>query len=62
LSGLTDSYHDGGGLIVVAESLEEAQKVNPAIGKTNPDKVFDLPKKYDKEAGYQCIFPDSGCC
>lgn len=62
ISDLTNSYHSGGGLIVVAEDLEAAKAVNPNIRDQQPDKVFDLPKKHDKDAGYQTVFPDEGCC
>ena len=59
LDGLTDSYHDGGGLVVVAEDLDKAKTMNEAIGDNLPDKVYDLKGK-NEEAVY--VFPDSGCC
>lgn len=62
LSGLTNSYHSEGGLIVVAKSLAGAKKINPNIGDAKPDKVFELDEKHEKDAGYEEIFPDAGCC
>lgn len=62
LDGLTNNYHDGGGLIVVAKSLAGAKKVNPNIGDAKPDKVFDLAEKHESDAGYEVVFPDAGCC
>lgn len=59
LCELTDSYHNGGGLVVVAEDLDKAKALNGAIGDNPPDRVYDLKGK-NEEAVY--VFPDSGCC
>ena len=62
IGGLTNSWHDGGGLVVVAESLDEAKKINPNIGDVVPDKVFNLSAKHKADAGYEVIFPDARYC
>lgn len=62
LNGLTNSWHNGWGLIVVAKSLAGAKKINPNIGDAKPDKVFELDEKHEKDASYSMIFPDAGCC
>lgn len=60
VDALTQSYHDGGGLVVVAKDLESAKLLQPAIKDTEPTIVYDLPAKYKEEASY--VFPDTGCC
>ncbi len=59
VSGLTDSYHDGGGLAVVAASLEQAWLLAPAAKDEQPDKTYNLADSVDEEV---FIFPDQGCC
>ena len=60
LDGLTDSYHDGGGLAVVAESLERAWEMVPAAKGHDPDKTYKLAGSKLQEESF--IFPDAGCC
>lgn len=59
LGCLTQSYHDGGGLVIIAEDLDRAKVMNGAIGDTVPDKVYALKGK-NEEAMF--VFPDEGCC
>lgn len=59
VDGLTNSYHDGGGLVIVAKDLDEARAINPAIAKIQPDMTYEL--KGDA-VSREYIFPDSGCC
>lgn len=62
VSNLTDNYHDGGGLVVVAESVERAWQLAPkgsdAVNR-HPDRSFTLQEQAVEEA---FIFPDAGCC
>uniref|UniRef100_A0AAU6VZJ0 Uncharacterized protein n=2 Tax=unclassified bacterial viruses TaxID=12333 RepID=A0AAU6VZJ0_9VIRU len=55
---ITSNYHDGGGLVVVAESLERAKEMFPQIGDTAPDDILETSEKFEKSY----IFPDAGCC
>lgn len=59
LENLTRSYHDSGGLVVVAESLERAWQLNAACKGVVPDKVFELVGDASEES---FVFPDAGCC
>lgn len=59
IEDLTNNYHSGGGLVVVAESLEAAKKLNYAVKDKAPDKTFDLVGEVQEE---QFVFPDVGCC
>lgn len=54
---LTDNYHPGGGLVIIAESLERAKTLLPNITLPVPDYMTDggIEEKV-------FIFPDSGCC
>ena len=59
-------YHSSGGLVIIAENREEAQKLANAdkyINVTDQDiaeaKEYNLTKKYDEEV---FVFPDAGCC
>lgn len=58
---LTDNYHDGGGCLVIAESLEAARKLLPpecGAQEEQPEKEYDISS--DKEEVF--IFPNAGCC
>lgn len=54
VDGLTDNYHDGGGVVVVAESLERARQLVPAL-KDEPDRAFEVAGPAVEES---LIFPD----
>lgn len=67
---LTDSYHDGGGLAIVAENLPRARELFLAKA-TSPDKrkcevlSRDPDELYNVDAEAKekvFIFPDAGCC
>lgn len=65
ISNVTDSYHDGGGLTVIAPSLQEARDlINKELPEdcgaltTDPDHEFTV----DSEESKVIVFPDSGCC
>ena len=55
---LTDNYHPEGGLLVIAEDLENAKNMEPKINSIKPDYVYDVIA--DKPL--KIIFPDAGCC
>ena len=60
---ITMSWHDGGGVVVVADSVEQAMALVPRIGNHaepvgQPDHVWT---SNDAEPGV-IIFPDAGCC
>ncbi len=63
---VSSSYHDGGGLLVAARSLDEARekvKENLSQGcgalKDEPDHIVDI---VNSESDLFCVFPDAGCC
>lgn len=65
---LTGSYHNEGGAVVVAETVERARELLEAREHTrladdeqDPDVTYKLGgRKKIEEAVY--IFPDAGCC
>ena len=67
LSHLTDNYHHGGGLVVVAESLEQARELfKPPLVPAEcdaftvePDRALPVPDDAKEEV---FIFEDAGCC
>lgn len=66
VTGLTHSYHDGGGTIVFAESLEKARDLLKAKGVSNTSEAFSTEPDYETLAPHSeervFIFPDAGCC
>lgn len=58
LAGLTNRWHDGGGLAIVAPSLERAHETNPACAAAPPDWSADVSETEEVEF----VFPNSGCC
>ncbi len=66
VSGLTEQYHDGGGVLVIAGSLELAREL---LAKSVPDpKACDAltdPPDFTAPVVAEdrvTIFPDAGCC
>ena len=69
---VSGAYHDGGGLLVVAESLARAREmINEAVlgdGRCGamdetPDKVWAMAGRGPLIASETVIaFPDAGCC
>lgn len=57
---LTWDYHDGGGLLVVAESLERAKEVAGVkeFPSDPPDFTFETTETEER----YIVFGDSGCC
>lgn len=67
VSDLTDNYHNGGGVVVVAPSLERARKIiKENCYSEHPDKCGALTEPPDHVIDLseeRCfIFPDAGCC
>jgi hypothetical protein len=61
LDGLTDSWHDGGGVLVVAESLDRARALIPGKGDRDYEPDLVLPVAGDT-AERVIVFPNAGCC
>ena len=62
----TLSYHDEGGIAVVADDLDDARRVLSGMVPTNcgafsedPTRTFDLSGNHDR---CTFVFPDAGCC
>ena len=70
--GLTDSYHDGGGMVIVGRDDEEAlrliEEYNKEHGWGGRDRIKN--KSLDGATVYEVgdeeprlwLFPDEGCC
>lgn len=68
---LTDNYHSGGGLLIVARDLERAKEIFTAQYKAEdrydrivfpadpPSFTWTVP---DDSAEVLLVFPDAGCC
>jgi hypothetical protein len=63
---LTNRYHDGGGLAVIAKDLEQAKEIIkvdkdilPIEEDWNNAIVYELK---DCEVATYYVFPDAGCC
>lgn len=66
---LTDNYHPEGGLVVIAETLEQARVLAQSKGVTFTDVGDDWDRdsnviKFEIVANESqvFIFPDAGCC
>lgn len=68
LDHVTNSYHSGGGLAIIAESLDAAKdivKSIPEVVVTDDDWNLASVYELDPNIEYQpkaWIFPDAGCC
>ena len=63
VENLTDSWHNGGGLVVIHNSLDEARKF--AALKENCSALTAEPTKVlvcESTEPLVYTFPDSGCC
>lgn len=64
IENLTDNYHSGGGLTVVAENLDRAKviacKEGVSFSKKDSDPVaYALADTHEEKV---FVFPDAGCC
>jgi len=62
----TCNYHDEGGIVVVADDLDDARRTlvgqvpeNCGAFNEEPTRAFDLNGNHDR---YTFVFPDAGCC
>ncbi len=66
VGGLTESYHDGGGVLVIAGSLDAARERLKADNVKKDSEVFSQEPSYsvpvDAAEDTVIIFPDAGCC
>lgn len=67
VKNLTGRYHDGGGLVIVAESLDKARAAYLRDeGKTDCSALTVPPNRVitcaDHESPSVFVFPDAGCC
>lgn len=65
--GLTNNWHDGGGTVVIAASLEAARSllketpyVRPACEVFTKEPEYSAPVESQEDKVF--IFPDAGCC
>jgi hypothetical protein len=67
VDGVSHNYHDGGGVVVIAETLDRAREIIVSEGRSKPDcgaLKADPDLVRDCAAGeeYIAIHPDAGCC
>jgi hypothetical protein len=64
VAGVTDSWHDEGGLTVIAPTLERARELieNECQGCTADKMPPDLEICCDPSDEQVFVFPDAGCC
>lgn len=59
---VTDNWHADGGLLIVAESLEDARsawKGDVEATKADPDRIIPTQPGVEPMV---LVFPDAGCC
>lgn len=62
IGGITDNYHDGGGLMIIAEDLAAASELLRGV---TPLKDFPKPPDLVRECNGPSeikVFPNAGCC
>lgn len=64
LENLTDSYHSGGGLVVIASSVEAAIELARGFLVEFSDTELTPDLELNCEHGEERVFlfPDEGCC
>lgn len=64
--GLTDNYHDGGGVLVISDNFDTAQELLKSNVRSLECEVFTQKPSYvtsvTAEDDCVMIFPDAGCC
>lgn len=59
IEDITNSYHSGGGAVVICESHDRAIELVPKLHNAGqPNIIFEVDAPEEKIV----IFPDSGCC
>lgn len=63
---LTNSYHDGGGVVVIADNMEAARELLKTHGARKGCEAFtaspDFSAPVETNEDKVFIFPDAGCC
>ena len=63
VTAVTNNYHDGGGIAVIAESREAARALLPykkcGAHVAEPDAEYEIA---GDAAPRVFVFPDAGCC
>jgi len=63
LDEVSDNYHTGGGLVIIAESLDDAVAI---VADKKHIKIDKPPTRIigcaDTEEKKVYVFPDAGCC
>ena len=62
VDNLTDNYHSGGGLVVIADNLEDAKILAMEKGVKFDDEIPTVYELKDIVEDKVYIFPDAGCC
>ena len=59
----SDNYHDNGGVVVIADNLERAEKLAMEQGcKFSPEETPDHEIETTSHDEKVIIFPNAGCC
>lgn len=65
VDGITDRYHDGGGVVVIAKDADRARDLLMATDGVSNKNFTDEPD-FSTSVGTRkekvFIFPDAGCC
>lgn len=64
---VSESYHSGGGLVVIAESIDRAKHLSRETGYIQdplptPDMIMALHPMHRNDPEQLIVFPDAGCC
>lgn len=64
VDALTNNYHSGGGLVVIAGSVERAREMAMAKNVNFAEKELapDIAAETSCDSEHCWIFPDAGCC
>lgn len=66
VSDLTCNYHDGGGVVVIADNMEVARELLEKHGARKGCEAFtgnpDYSASVEADEDKVFIFPDAGCC
>lgn len=62
VGSLTDNYHSGGGVVVIAETEEKARALADKHGVTFNKEVPDIHELAGDIPETIYLFPDAGCC
>lgn len=60
--GLTQQWHSGGAVVVLAESVEAARAMALAEYPRAAEELAGEPKSFDCAVAQSWMFQDAGCC